>query len=315
MAAILIVNFGGPRSLEEIEPFLKTLLTDPDVISTPFPTFLQNLFFRRVAKKRAPRIAHDYVQIGGKSPIYGDTEAVASEVQNLLKKEVFTFHRYLPATYQKTLTQLETFRGEKIDVFPMFPQFSYSTTGSIAKFFKKHLTPSTERKLFWIKSYPKHPAFVALFQEKIGLFLEEKKITHEDLLLLFSAHGLPQLFVDRGDPYLEECRSSFKAIMQAFPKVKGVLCFQSKFGRGEWIKPYTQEVCEAMEKWNEGRRHTLFVPLSFTSDHIETLFEVEKLYLPIIDSKGYKAYRLPAFNRCPRWIQVIITIINSSFSR
>ena len=299
----LIVNFGGPRDLDEIAPFLIELLTDRDVVRTRLPNFLHKYLFTRIAKKRALKIRPDYEEIGGKSPIYFDTETLAAELSAL------TFHRYLPATHASSLQALESCPSEIIRVFPLFPQFSYATTGSIARFFLNHLSPRTRNKMQWIQSYAAHPAFTSAYQSRIREFLHAQKIEEEQCAILFSAHGIPQSFVDTGDIYETECYRSFDAIKAAFPNAICHLSFQSKFGRGEWIKPYTEETCSSLT-WTQNRSHVVIVPISFTSDHIETLFEVEQLYLPLLRKQGVKAYRCPALNL--DWAAAVRDILDSS---
>lgn len=306
MTPLLLVNFGGPRDLNEVAPFLQTLLCDKDVVRTPFPQFLHNWLFNRVARKRALKIREDYAEIGGKSPIYFDTEALASALSQKLQTPVYTFHRYLPATHAASLKSL---RGLKeIRTLPLFPQFSYATTGSIARFFAPHFP----MQLRWIKSYAAHPAFLRAYQERIARFLAEKQMREEEVVLLFSAHGLPRSFIETGDPYESECQQSFQKLMAAFPQALCKLCYQSKFGKGEWLRPYTDETCEQVLGWSEGRKKVAMVPLSFTSDHIETLFEIEKLYLPLIRKKGLEAYRCPALNLEPYWIDALTEILQET---
>src|SRR5690348_7491536 len=105
--ALIVTNFGGPRSLEEITPFLTELLTDEDVIRTPFPRFFERWFFKKVARSRAAKVAHDYAQIGGKSPIFEDTEAIAQTIRAQTQLPVLTFHRYLPATHADFFSSLK----------------------------------------------------------------------------------------------------------------------------------------------------------------------------------------------------------------
>lgn len=132
----LIINFGGPRNLKEVEGFLKELLTDQEVIRTPFPSFIHRLLFTRIAKKRALKVIPEYEKIGGRSPIYEDTEKMAATLQKYVKAPVLTFHRYLPETHACFLSAIKQIpKDHQIRVFPMFPQFSYATTGSIALFF------------------------------------------------------------------------------------------------------------------------------------------------------------------------------------
>lgn len=315
MKAYLLVNFGGPRTLEEIPSFLTELLLDPDVVETKLPGFIHRWLFKRIARKRAKSIAIDYEKIGGRSPIFFDTEALGEKLRPNLDGPLLTFHRYLPATHLASLRAIEECKASEIHVVPLFPQYSHSTTGSIARFFHTHLSSTTERKLRWLPSYPDHPGFVRAFQNRIGNFLKGKNIPEEDLILLFSAHGLPLVFVERGDPYRKECERSFEAIRAAFPKALSRLSFQSKFGRGEWLRPYTNEVCEEIDSWKEGRSHVAVVPLSFTSDHIETLFEIEELYLSTLKEKGVSPHRVPALNLDPEWIEVVQQLFQTGGSR
>ncbi|MCH9611198.1 MAG: Ferrochelatase [Chlamydiales bacterium] len=302
--ALIVANFGGPRSLKEVEPFLISLFTDREVFRSPA---IFSPLFRQLAKKRSKSVVDDYAAIGGKSPIYEDTEYVAAALADALALPTFAFHRYLPATHAEFFKKIEASAAKRFLVFPMFPQFTYATTGSIAAFFEKHFPK--KRGLRWIKSYPKHPAFVQLFQKMIRSYLKQNRLQEEETILLFSAHGLPQSFVDQGDVYQEECIDSFKAIKSAFPAANSLLGYQSKVGRAAWLTPSTDELCEALQA--EGRRHVLFVPLTFTSDHVETLFEIEKAYMPLVRKRGLVAHRLEAPNRRKEWIEAIIQIINS----
>lgn len=308
---ILLVNFGGPRSLNEVEPFLKELLTDKEVIRTKMPQFLHTFIFSSVAKKRARIVMHDYAAIGGKSPIFEDTHAIAARLSEITGFSTLTFHRYLPETHEefrKTIVELD---AEEILVFPLFPQFSYATTGSIAKWFHDHLPRDLCDKLRWVRSYCTHQAYISCSQKVIDDFLKEQDLKEEDSVLLFSAHGLPQSFIDTGDIYESECELSFQEIARFFSKAKSLLAYQSKFGKDKWLEPATNEICEQILSYNEGRKNIVFIPLSFTSDHIETLFEIEKLYLPVISSKGLNAYRAPALNRRNDWIEAIGKILET----
>lgn len=309
--AILLVNFGGPRNLEEIEPFLCELLCDPELIRTRLPTFYQNFLFRRIARKRAPKIRPDYESIGGKSPIYETTEILATDLRSRLKCEVLTFHRYLPSTHAASFSEINACQADSIRVFPFFPQFSFATTGSIATLFAKRLSRQVLEKLRWVQSYPTHPAFIAAWQTNIRRFLEIHSIEEKEAVFLFSAHGLPKSFVVKGDPYEKECVASFQAILKAFPQAIGKLAFQSKFGRGEWLRPYTEDASKDIDSWRQNRKTIVFIPLAFTSDHIETLYEIEQLYLPIVKSKGLQALRCPALNLAPEWIEAIVQILQN----
>jgi ferrochelatase len=305
--AYLLVNFGGPRDLNEIDEFLIELLTDQEVLRTCFPAFLHRFLFTRVAKKRTKKITPDYALIGGKSPIFEDTEAIAEKIGQKMDAEVIVFHRYLPKTHAKFIEKMESLYAiEKIRVFPMFPQFSYATTGSVALWFKTHLPSLIVNKLSWVKSYPVEPSYIHAFETCLRDFMLEKGLKEEETILLFSAHGLPQRFIDTGDPYENECQRTFEQLKKRFPKALTKLSYQSQFGKEEWIRPFTAEACETIDKWGKSQKNCVIVPLSFTSDHIETLYEIQKLYLPIICKTGMQAYRCPALNRREEWIHAIV---------
>ncbi|MEL7431748.1 MAG: ferrochelatase [Chlamydiota bacterium] len=304
----LLVNFGGPRSLLEIPEFLIELLCDQEVLRTGLPRSWHKFVFTRIAKKRAKKVEEDYREIGGKSPIHEDTEELARQLAQDLDIKISTFHRYLPKTHAKSLETLEMASEEEITVLPLFPQFSYATTGSIAQFFVEHLTPATCDKLRWIRSYPDHKSFTLAYEQKIRTFLTSNNLQEEEVLLFFSPHGIPQRYV-KTDPYQKECEASYRAIKSAFPKALSRLCYQSKFGPGAWLKPYTEEAASSILSWHQGRKHVLFIPLSFTSDHIETLFEIEKLYLPLVKKQGLCAYRLDALNLDSHWVQGISDLL------
>jgi protoporphyrin/coproporphyrin ferrochelatase len=312
VSTFVLANFGGPRCLEEIPIFLKALLTDIDVIRTPFPRFLEKWFFKKLAHKRALKVKAEYELLGGKSPIFEDTENLANILRKCLDGPVITFHRYLPQTHANFVCQMEKESSEKIVVLPLYPQFSFSTTGSIARFFAENLQKKTVDKLRWIKSYAANERYIWLMQKNIKNFLEENGLEEKNVVLFFSAHGLPQRFVEKGDPYEKECYLSFNAIKVAFPLAHCLLAFQSQFGPGEWLRPYTNELCATPLKWNLGRQNVVIIPLSFTSDHIETLVEIEHQYLPLIRKVGLNGYRCPALNRRKEWGDVLLEIMKTS---
>ncbi len=286
MDKILLISFGGPRSFEEVEPFLKELLTDQEMVRTSLPVWLHCALFSFIAKLRAPVFVKKYALIGGASPIYEDTERLARE----LSQPVLPFYRYLPATHSTFLEKLASFQeGAKITVLPLFPQYSVTTTGSAKVWFQRHVPPSICNKLKWIDSYATYLAFIHAWVERICSFLRERGIPEEEATLLFSAHSVPQKVVDQGDPYQKECEASFNAVARAFPKAHACLAYQSKVGFGRWLQPATKAAC-SQEKL---RPHVVFIPISFTSDHFETLYEIEHNYFPLLNARGLTPHRCP----------------------
>ncbi|NNM44256.1 MAG: ferrochelatase, partial [Chlamydiae bacterium] len=308
--ACLLVNFGGPRNLEEIESFLQELLCDQDVIRTNLPPLIHKIIFSRVAKKRALKIREDYEQIGSKSPIFEDTEAIAAMLQESLHIEVIPFHRYLKGTHSHFFSKVNSLSQKELRILPLFPQFSYATTGSIARFFLSRFCGKILQKMLWIKSYPSQTNYIDSMQRVLRDFLLEKGLSEEETILLFSAHGIPQKFVCTGDIYQKECELSFEKIRKFFPKAQHLLSYQSKFGKGLWLTPSTEDMCKTLVPNTKKRKNVVLVPLSFTSDHIETLFEIEKLYLPLLQERNFLAFRCPALNRETHWIDAMGKILS-----
>jgi ferrochelatase len=166
--------------------------------------------------------------------------------------------------------------------------------------------------LSWVKSFSEHPAFIEAFVHVIKDFLLEKGLDESQTLLFFSPHGLPVSYVFEGDVYKKECERSLRKILRSFPDAGFVMGYQSQFGRAEWLKPYTNELAESIKEWNEGYPSVVFIPLSFTSDHIETLFEVENQYVPLVKEAGFAAYRCPALNRRSDWVDAVERILQES---
>ena len=306
--ALIVVNFGGPRNLLEIPSFLRSLLTDEDVIRTHLPRFLEKKLFERIARKRAPVIAHDYEKIGGGSPIYEDTNWFFAELSQQLDLPGRAFHRYLDATHPSFIEEIEKMEGFEFLVFPLFPQFCYATTGSIARWFSRYLKKDIVSSMHWIRSYGAHKAYLTSFTACLQEFLQEKGILESEAFLLFSAHGVPVQFICQGDLYKQECEASFFLLSQRFPKATCFLSYQSKFGRGKWLEPSTQKICQSPKDFIGDKKHVVLIPLTFTSDHIETLFEIEG-YASLVRSQGIQAHRCPALGRRTDWVLAAKTIL------
>ena len=289
MAKIILVSFGGPRSLDEVPLFLRELLTDQEMVRTPLPSWVHRSLFSLIACLRAPALVKKYAVIGDRSPIVEATERIAGA----LPHDVLPFYRYLPQTHALFLERLAVFsKGEEITGITLYPQYSMTTTGSAKTWLAKHIPTELFNRISWIDSYATHPIFIRAWVECIRSFLAEKGIPEEETTLLFSAHGLPQKIVDQGDPYQKECEASFQAVAKAFSKARSLLAYQSKSGWGRWLQPETVDVCKTVK----GKKHVVMIPIAFTTDHIETLYEIEYEYLPLIKSRGLGAHRCPIPN-------------------
>ena len=300
----MITNFGGPRDLLEIETFLSALFADKELIGRTLPIW----FLRYLAKKRTKRVMSRYLSIGGSSPVYCNTEFLAEKLSSILNAKVLTFYRYLTDTHEVVLKRLEEACEREIRVLPLFPQFSYTTTGSAVHFFHNNLSKRTAEKLRWIRSYPDDEWYITLIRRQIEEFISEKNLKKDELFFLFSAHGLPKRFINNGDTYEHECELSYASVMKCFPEVEGILAYQSRFGFGRWLAPTVQDICNRIEKYSGCRKIVLFIPISFTCDNLETLFDIEQLYMPYIKCKGLQPYRLPCFNVRSDWVETMAKI-------
>lgn len=302
MTTYLLANFGGPRTSREIFSFLQALLTDRDVTGGGVPSLLHKPLFSFIAKCRTRRVAQQYAYLGGGSPIFQDTELLARNLSQELQASVIPFHRYLPETHKNTLAALQESEGDIVGV-PLFPHYTFAVTGSIIRFFLQHLP---EKPLAWITHFGVHPQFISCMQRHIEGCLQAHRITAEDCFFLFSVHGLPMRHIRLGDPYAQQCQASFEALLG---EKEGTLAFQSKFGIGAWLGPSTQEVCRSL---STKKRYIVIVPFGFVSDHIETLYEIDHLYVPMLLQRGYKVVRVPAVNASASWVSSLAAIVKSS---
>lgn len=290
-SAVVLFNLGGPDSLEAVEPFLFNLFCDPDIFNIPFG---QKLLARMISRRRAPKVQERYRRIGGNSPINSWTEKQRSKLEAALRQEgrdvtVRTAMRYWHPLIQKVADDLSGQDYKRIVLLPLFPQYSRTTTGSAFNEWKRVLRGNPDC-LYYVSSYHDHPAYIAAVNERIdeaiGRFPEEVR---GNIRILFSAHGIPERLVKKGDPYSRQVQETVQAIMAArhFPHPHH-LCFQSRVGPVKWLSPSTEETIRRLGA--ENRKHLLVVPISFVSDHIETLYELDVEYREVAEAAGIENF-------------------------
>ncbi|WP_100934665.1 ferrochelatase [Candidatus Chlamydia corallus] len=304
--AYLLANFGGPRHAEDLQEFLISLLTDRDVTGTFLPKLLHRNLFTFIAKKRISKVLPQYESLEDWSPIYSDTEILAKRLSEICRTPVIPFHRYLPSTHKNTLDALRSLNTRSITGIPLFPHFTYSVTGSIVRFFMKHLP---ETPISWIPQFGSDPKFVSVITSHIQDCLQKSRILEKECCFLFSVHGLPVRYISQGDPYSKQCYESFSAITANFKEAENFLCFQSKFGPGKWLSPSTAQLCKNIQT---DKPNVIVVPFGFVSDHLETLYEIEKDYLPLLRSRGYQALRIPTIYGSPLWVSALAGIMKDN---
>ncbi len=289
--AVVLLNLGGPDSIEAIEPFLFNLFSDPDIFHIPFG---QKLFAKFISRKRTPKVAEQYKQIGGKSPINEWTEIQRASLEKELKNasaniDVFIAMRYWKPLTEETVKKIESGNYDKIILLPLYPHYSISTTGSSFNEWNRKYS-GDKSKLIYAEPYFTNEKYIAAVNQRIDeTLLKFDESIRSQVVILFSAHGTPVSMVKNGDPYSIQIKETVNLVMQNRKNShKYELCFQSKVGPVKWLEPSTAQMIEKMA--DEGNKHLLVVPISFVSDHIETLFELNILYRKTADKCGIENY-------------------------
>lgn len=309
--AVVLFNLGGPDNLDAVQPFLFNLFCDPDIFKIPIG---QKVLAKLISKRRAPKVMEEYRLIGGKSPINEYTEAQRSMLQEALRNsgadvDVYTAMRYWHPLTADVVKKVENGNYDKIILLPLYPHFSITTTGSSFNEWNRHYTGSKD-KLIYIESYYDNPKYIKAINERIDetLMLFENG-ARKDVIFVFSAHGTPVSLVKKGDPYNNHIKATVTEVMKAREHShKHVLCYQSKVGPVKWLDPATDTMIEDLAK--EGAENLLVIPISFVSDHVETLFELDIEYRHVADENKIKNYKvMKGLNDSKLFIEALSEIV------
>lgn len=289
--AVVILNLGGPDSLEAIEPFLYNLFSDKDIFKLPFG---QKLFAKIISSRRAPKVSEEYELIGGKSPINEWTETQRKMLEEKLQTydsniTVFTAMRYWNPLTNDVAKKIKEQKYDRIVLLPLYPHYSISTTGSSFNEWNRCFTEDTE-KVLRVNSYETNSSYIAALNERIDqTILRFPEEVRENIQLVFSAHGTPVSMVKKGDPYSYQIKDSMEKVMleRNFSHPHH-LCFQSKVGPVKWLTPATDTMIEDLA--SQGKKHLLIIPISFVSDHVETSFELDIEYRHVADENKIENY-------------------------
>lgn len=314
--AVALLNFGGPRNLEEVETFVFEILRDPNTIQLPAPTRVQDALARRIAASRAPEVRHQYGEIGGRSPLVAATDAIAKAMGDALAERgatgadggplpVYVLHRYLPGHAREAVARLKADGVDALFAVPLYPHFSYATTGSSFEQLRDELRDQGwAGPVHCLRSYPDAAGYLDALGDRLQATLDAAGVAPADTVVLCSAHGLPLSYVQRGDPYRIELYRTLQALRQRFPAWRFDLSFQSRVGPAEWLRPYTDEYIGELAA-EGGVRHVVFLPLAFVNDHIETLYEIGVTYFGQCREHGLAPHRVPAVEDHPGHIAVL----------
>ncbi len=289
--AVVLFNLGGPDSLDAIEPFLYNLFCDPDIFKLPFG---QKLFAKLISSRRAPKVAEEYKLIGGKSPINEWTEIQRSLLEKKLREidssiDVHIAMRYWHPLTNVTVENIESKNYEKIILLPLYPHYSITTTGSSFNEWN-HYYKGDKSKLIFINDYYTNNKYLKSINQRIDETLNWfNENIRSDVQLVFSAHGTPLSLVKKGDPYSSHIKATIDSVMKMREySHTHHLCYQSKVGPMKWLEPATDTIIEELSK--QGKKHLLIIPISFVSDHVETLFELDIEYRHVAEKCGIENY-------------------------
>jgi ferrochelatase len=335
MTGVLLLNLGGPDSLDAVRPFLYNLFSDRDIIKLG-PAFLQKPLASFISTTRAGKTRGMYRLIGGKSPILDITKAQAASLEEALNARsasadnpyrVYVGMRYWRPFIEESVEQMHRDGISDIVALTLYPHYSIATTGSsiitlekaVMEIYQADRTQCRETcenssytihcprfTLRCITSWYNHPFYIAALEERMRsgftLFKEQPEV-------LFSAHSLPQKFIDDGDPYLKEIQGTIDAITKKID-MRWHLSFQSKSGPVKWLEPSTEKMIEELAQ--RGVKDLLVVPISFVSDHIETLYEIDILYKDMAAGLGITLKRTESLNTSPTFIKALAKIVSGA---
>jgi ferrochelatase len=309
--AVLLLQMGGPDSLDAIQPFLYNLFSDRDIIRIG-PAFLQPAIARFISRRRSKKVSEYYKKIGGKSPIRELTRQQAAELEKALggNYRCFVAMRYWKPFTDEALAAIKSEGISKVIALSLYPHYSRATVGSSINELERVLTQSgLKLNLSYIRSFYDHPLYIEALAEKVekGLAGFADRSTVQ---LVFSAHGLPQSFIDSGDPYLEHIQTTVRLTMERFGGISHHLAFQSRAGPVKWLEPSTE--AKIAELAAAGCKQMLMVPLSFVSDHIETLYEIDIQYKEEANAHGISDFRrTEALNSSPAFIACLAELVRA----
>jgi ferrochelatase len=310
---VVLFQLGGPDSLEAIEPFLYNLFCDPDIIDFPFARIARQPLARLISTTRARKVAHHYAEIGGRSPLLEFTRrqavALEAELRRDLDARVSIAMRYWHPLTDAAIAEMERFAPQELVLLPLYPQFSKTTTQSSLNEWNRRFHANGWRPaIHSIREFHEDTAYLDAVVAAVNDCLADYPHT-ADLDMVFSAHSLPVSVIEAGDPYQRQIERTVELVWERgrWPARRHV-CYQSKVGASKWLQPSMHATIRQLAA--AGSKHVLVVPISFVSDHVETLHEIEIEHREQAHSLGIEDYRMmPGLNDDPRFIRALAGLV------
>ncbi len=305
---VVMLNMGGPDTLDDVRPFLFNLFCDREIIRLG-PTILQKPLAWLIARRRAPKSKANYAKIGGGSPLKAITLRQAAALQQVLSADggylVTVAMRYWRPTADEAIRTLLRQGIDRVILLPLYPHYSKATSGSSIRDMRLHLEKlAPNLPVTVIPHWPSQPSYILALADNIQKGLAT--CSSPETTIVYSAHSLPVSFIQEGDPYVDHIQATIKAVEKIIGR-RGRLCYQSRSGPVEWLSPSTQEMLEQLAA--EGCRSILMAPISFVSDHIETLYEIDILFKEQARRLGMELHACEALNTHPVFIQALRELV------
>ena len=314
---IVLFQLGGPDTLEAIQPFLYNLFCDPDIIDFPCARIGRRPLAKLISAARAKKVAHHYSVIGGASPIRRFTEAQARALERKLRDlgvnaRCFVAMRYWHPFTAEAVERLQAAPCNEVVLLPLYPHYSSTTVGSSlnewSRRFRGHLPAHR------VESFYRDERYLDAVIEKIDEALGRFPASHRPEIV-FSAHSLPQSIIDKGDPYQRQIEASVRLLMDrgGWPNHYR-LCYQSKVGASKWLQPSLHRTL--LEMAAEEVRDVCVVPVSFVSDHVETLGEIDHEAREKAARLGFRQFEMTAgLNDSPKFISALAHLVLEAAGR
>lgn len=316
---IVLFQLGGPDSLETVEPFLRNLFLDPDIIPLGPLNFIRGPLARYIAKKRCVPVAQRYGQIGRRSPIGILTERQRTRLVVALEPYIepvaVTAMRYWKPQTEDAVAKIKKEHNlDELVLLPLYPHYSYATTLSSLKEWRRvYGEPEDTLPERTVEHFFDHPLYIQALVTNIGKILRHFPDSSR-IHLVFSAHGLPMSLVEKGDPYPRHVKETVRLVCEQgaakfsnWPKTH-LLCFQSKVGPAKWLEPSFVGTLEKLG--HEGVKEMLVVPISFVTEHIETLHEINIEGRADAKKAGIERFRMmPAVGDSPAFIGALKDLV------
>lgn len=304
--AILLINMGGPARRNDVEPYLREIFCDPAIIA--LPGVFRKPLASMIARHRAEEVADRYESIGGFSPLFHWSESLRQGVRECLTRdgdslEVEWAFRYMSPTIEEKIRELCDRGVKHISVMPLFPHYTHTMTGSVMKEVLR-FTGELGLDYDYVEDWGQSEHVLLLWK----MYLDEAlRQAGSGARVMFVAHGIPKIYVSRGDDYPDRVVASAEKLAAGLPQgVQWRVAYQSKVGPLEWTKPYMEDV---LEEWSCSTAPIVMMPLSFVADCLETMFDLDVVAKNIVSSRGVKSYvRVRVFNDDPDFAQALVRI-------